>query len=167
MEVNLASIPDELLRPADRNSVEWTRRDAAHLLWRTGFGATVEEIDSAAADGLDVTIERVLEPQPESDEFVRVSALLRQTAIHTGGIADLKAWWLYRMRYSANPLNERMTLFWHDHFATSYAKVQSVEHMAVQNDSFRRYALDSFRELLHEMTRDIAMLIWLDGNANR
>ena len=71
------------------------------------------------------------------------------------------------MLHSANPIVEKMSLFWHNHFATSYAKVQSVEHMAAQNDLIRRTAVGSFRQLLAGMSRDVAMLIWLDGNANR
>jgi len=167
LEVKRTLSRDELLSPVELDDGSWTRRDAAHLLWRTGFGTTIDEIDRAVDEGLDATVERVVSPQSESEDFEHVSGLLRQVAMNTGGIGDLKAWWLYRMRYSANPLVERMTLLWHDHFATSNAKVNSVVHMSAQNDSFRRYALGSFRELLHEMTRDVAMLIWLDGNANR
>jgi uncharacterized protein (DUF1800 family) len=55
----------------------------------------------------------------------------------------------------------------HGHFATSNAKVQSLEQMAAQNALFRSHALGSFRELLHDVARDVAMLVWLDGNANR
>jgi uncharacterized protein (DUF1800 family) len=68
---------------------------------------------------------------------------------------------------SANPLVEKMTLFWHGHFATSNAKVRSVRQMAAQNALFRQHAIGSFRELLHDVARDVAMLVWLDGNSNR
>ena len=163
--LNLLS--DNPLAPIDAEQLHWTRREAAHLLWRTGFGATIDEIDRAVDEGPGPTLDRRLNPQPESDKFERVSSLLRQVAHNTGGINDLKAWWFYRMRYSANPLIERMALLWHDHFATSYAKVQSIEQMAAQNDAFRSHALGDFRTLLHEMSRDVAMLVWLDGNANR
>jgi uncharacterized protein (DUF1800 family) len=71
------------------------------------------------------------------------------------------------MLNSANPLVEKMSLLWHSHFATSNAKVQSVPHMAAQNDLIRTHALGGFRQLLHGMARDVAMLVWLDGNANR
>ncbi len=77
------------------------------------------------------------------------------------------AWWAHRSLDSANPLVEKMTLFWHGHFATSNAKVQSLQQMAAQNALFRRHALGNFRELLHDVSRDVAMLVWLDGNANR
>ncbi len=157
---------DHLLAPIPAEM--WTRREAAHLLWRTGFGATEQEIRRAVEDGPVETLNRRLAPQPEEhEEFLSVEPLLRRIAHESGSIADLKAWWLYRMLYSANPLVEKMSLFWHNHFATSYAKVRSVEHMAAQNDLIRRHALGRFSDLLHGMARDVAMLIWLDGNANR
>lgn len=146
---------------------DWDRYDAAHLLRRAGFGASEAAIERAAAEGLEATVQRLLTQQPETDEFRATEAVLRRTAHDVDGIADLKTWWLYRMRYTANPLLEKLTLFWHNHFATSHAKVRSVQHMAAQNDLFRRHALGSFRELLHGISRDVAMLIWLDGNANR
>ncbi len=165
--MNLKLRTDDPLAPAEPANRSWTRHDAAHLLRRTGFGATVTEIDRAVDEGLEATLQRRLAPQPESEEFDQVARLLRKTAHQTGSIGDLKAWWFYRMRYTANSLVERMALLWHDHFATSYGKVQSVKQMAAQNDAFRRHALGDFRELLHEMSRDVAMLVWLDGNANR
>ena len=145
----------------------WTPRDAAHLLGRTQHGARSDEIERATQDGLAKTLDRILNPQEESPEFQSTEALLRRTALDTGNIESLKAWWLYRMIYSANPLVEKMSLLWHNHFATSNAKVQSVEHMVAQNDLIRRHAVHSFRKLLRGMARDVAMLIWLDGNANR
>ncbi|MCH8173063.1 MAG: DUF1800 domain-containing protein [Proteobacteria bacterium] len=113
------------------------------------------------------SLDRLLTPQHESPEFESSDRLLRQLAVDTGNINHLKAWWLYRMLNSANPLVEKVSLFWHNHFATSNAKVGSVEHMAAQNDLIRREAVGSFRKLLSGMARDVAMLIWLDGNANR
>jgi uncharacterized protein (DUF1800 family) len=145
----------------------WSKRDATHLLWRLQYGASAAEIDEAQQLGLEKTLERRLTAQPESAEFQSTSALLRHTAFDTGSINDLKAWWLYRMLHSANPLTEKLSLFWHNHFATSNAKVQSVPQMAAQNDLIRQHALGNFRPLLQGMARDVAMLVWLDGNANR
>ncbi|MCH2378619.1 MAG: DUF1800 domain-containing protein [Pedosphaera sp.] len=159
------SKPTGMLAPHDAR--QWTRRDATHLLWRAQFGASVSEIDSAHKESLSKNLDRLLTPQPESEEFQVVEPLLRETAYDTGSISDLQAWWLYRMHYSANPLTEKLALFWHNHFATSSAKVRSVPHMAAQNDLFRSESLGSFRKMLHGMAKDVAMLIWLDGNANR
>ncbi len=158
----------EAFRPYDSEANGgWTRSDATHLLWRTQYGATHAEIEEAFAAGLQKTLDSRLTPQPESAQFQSAEELLRRTAFDTGSIGDLKAWWLYRMLNSANPLVEKMSLFWHSHFATSNAKVQSVPHMAAQNDLLRAHATGSFRQLLHGMARDVAMLVWLDGTANR
>ncbi|HUQ71799.1 MAG TPA: DUF1800 domain-containing protein [Planctomycetaceae bacterium] len=145
----------------------WGPSEAVHLLSRLQFGVRQEEVDRAVADGLDATLDRLLSPQAESAEFVEADDSLRHNAIATGEIADLKAWWLFRMQFSANPLTEKLALFWHNHFATSNAKVRSVPQMLAQNDLFRQHATRSFRGLLHAVSRDPAMLVWLDGNANR
>lgn len=150
-----------------RTDVAWSRREATHLLWRTGFGASADEIQQATQDGLDKTIDRLLSPPTESAEFGKADALLRQAAFDSGNIADLKAWWLHRMTASANPLVEKLTLLWHNHFATSNAKVDSVPLMAAQNDLLRRESLGSFRRVLHDIAKDVAMLVWLDSNSNR
>ena len=119
------------------------------------------------AAGPAATIERLLTEQKESQEFLSRDAALHTVATDSGDIADLCAWWAHRLLDSANPLVEKMTLFWHGHFATSNAKVQSLQQMAAQNALFRRHAFGNFRELLHDVSRDVAMLVWLDGNANR
>ena len=157
----------EALRPYDPKTGGWTRRDATHLLWRVQYGATFEEIEQAAGEGFEQTLNRLLTTQEETEDFQTSDRLLRQTAMDTGNIDNLKAWWLYRMLNSANPLVEKMSLVWHNQFATSDAKVRSVQHMAAQNDLIRREAVGSFRKLLSGMARDVAMLIWLDSNANR
>ena len=157
-----------LLAPYDATAPgSWTSREAVHLLNRLQFGFTPAELDRVTSDGLDATLDRLLTTQPESSEFSRAETSLRQAAISTGSIDNLKVWWLYRMRYSANPLTEKLTLFWHNHFATSNAKVNSVPHMLAQNELIRQYASGDFKALLHGMSRDTAMLIWLDSNANR
>ena len=153
-----------MLEPFDQI---WTRREALHLLWRTQSGATAEQVDRATAEGPGATVRRLIEPQPETSNFTSTESVLLQSAMASGKIGALKNWWLYRMVYTANPLAEKMALFWHNHFATSNQKVRSTAHMAAQNQLIRRHALGSFRELLSGMARDVAMLKWLDSNANR
>ncbi|MFO0896268.1 MAG: DUF1800 domain-containing protein [Pirellulales bacterium] len=145
----------------------FSRRDAAHLLWRTQCGASAADIDRAVSDGPAATVDRLLAVQSESDEFTGDDATLRRLALDSGNPADLKAWWAHRLLESANPLAEKLTLFWHGHFATSHVKVRSSEQMLAQNELFRRHAWGSFRELLHGVSRDVAMLVWLDSNSNR
>ncbi len=153
--------------PYDLSSEGWTRREAAHLLWRAQFGASEAEIIRATDEGLEKSLERLVANQKKEAAFEETAGLLRQTAIDTGNIDQLKTWWLYRMTAGANPLQERMSLFWHNHFATSNAKVRSARLMAEQNDLIRTHAMGNFRALLKGMARDVAMLVWLDGNANR
>lgn len=150
-----------------RAEIAWSQPEAIHLLWRTGFGASADEIQQATQDGLDQTLDRLLSPPAETAEFGKADVLLKQAAFDSGNIADLKVWWLHRMVASANPLIEKLTLLWHNHFATSNAKVDSVPLMAAQNDALRRESLGSFRRTLHDMAKDVAMLVWLDSNSNR
>lgn len=158
--------PDDMLKPRPA-AAAWTWDEAAHLLRRAQFGAGAGEIREAVRSGMEVTVTRLLTAQPESKEFSVAEPVLREAALDLENIDHLKAWWLYRMRYSANPLAEKLCLFWHNHFATSHAKVGSVALMAGQNDLLRRCSVGSFRELLHGISRDPAMLVWLDGNANK
>jgi hypothetical protein len=145
----------------------WDFIKAAHLLRRAAFGASWAEIQKAVADGPELTIDRLLAGGDGLVEFSTSAEELVDGAVKTGDGAQLEAAWMHRLLNSPHPLLERLTLFWHDHFATSLAKVEDLSLMQRQNDTLRRYALGSFAELLHAMTRDPAMLIWLDSNTNR
>lgn len=166
--MNRSNEPSGLLAPYDTTAKDaWSGREAAHLLGRAQFGFTPKELDAAIRDGLAATVDRLLQPQQESAEFQQAEDALRKTALSTGDIADLKVWWLYRMWATANPLTEKLALFWHNHFATSNAKVRSVPQMLAQNELIRAHTLGDFKQMLHGMAIDTAMLVWLDGNANR
>ena len=155
------------LKPFDTTKHVWNTRDAWHLLTRSGFGTTEAKVKQATREGLNKTVERILEMQPESDDFQKTQSLIEETAFDTGNIVDLQAWWFYRMIHTANPLHEKMTLLWHNHFATSNRKIRSVDSMSEQNELLRRHALGDFRKMLHQMSKNPAMLVWLDGNANK
>src|SRR5262249_39100829 len=79
----------------------------------------------------------------------------------------LKAWWVLRMLIGPDALGERLTLMWHNHFATSNRKVDDLDATPRQNDPFRRYAPAPFGKLLAAALRDPALLVWLDAPANR
>jgi len=79
----------------------------------------------------------------------------------------LKAWWFFRLAFGPDPLGERLTLLWHDHFATSNAKVEDLAAIRGQNETFRRLARAPFGELLGASAREPALLAWLDAPANR
>jgi uncharacterized protein (DUF1800 family) len=80
---------------------------------------------------------------------------------------ELKGWWLTEMVATASPLTERMTLFWHNHFTSSVQKVRSPPLMYRQNVLLRRHALGNFGELLHAVSKDPAMLVYLDSATSR
>src|SRR5207244_11547629 len=79
---------------------------------------------------------------------------------------ELRGWWLYTMLHGLHPLREKLTLFWHDHFATSINKVGSAPLMLQQNVTLREHALGKFEPFLQAMSKDPAMLVWLDAGSN-
>jgi uncharacterized protein (DUF1800 family) len=145
----------------------WDIDKVAHLHRRAGFGATWSELERDLAAGPAVSVERLMRP-PEPPEEERVTiARLHDGVSNASGAERLKAYWLYRIVFGADPLREKLTLFWHGHFATSNRKVQNIERMLAQNELFRRLALGSFRELALAILSDSAMLVWLDGAGSR
>ncbi len=144
----------------------WDLKKVGHLYRRASFGATMQEIQDALQMGPDRAVSQLLagQPDPEGDEvWGMVTRGIRQ--FNTG--EQLPAAWLYRMLYTKHPLREKMTLFWHNHFATSNRKVQNAGYMIEQNELLRRHALGNFRVLLQEISRDPAMMVWLDTIQSR
>ncbi|MFO0980690.1 MAG: DUF1800 domain-containing protein [Planctomycetota bacterium] len=140
-------------------------RRAAHLLRRAGFGGSPGEVERAVADGLAHTVERLVE---SDDRGARVRDLesVRDVVITLDDLHALQAWWVQRMVASEAPLREKLALFWHGHFATSHAKVQSVALMARQLALFDQHAFGPIDELALAISRDPAMLRWLDSRSN-
>jgi hypothetical protein len=139
----------------------WDLAKAAHLYRRAGFGATWAELMLSQAEGPTASVQRLLQPRSLSPEQERVLEGLR--AGIGNDVERLKAFWLYRILYDQGPLQEKLTLFWHSHFATSNRKVDSVRLMLQQYELLRRHALGNFGELLMKIYGDGAMLVWLDG----
>jgi Protein of unknown function (DUF1800) len=119
----------------------WDLRRVVHLHRRAGFAATWQELQRDLKDGPEVSVDRVLAGRSRlggvPDDFGSVSALLADSAVASGDANRLKAWWVYRMLFSPDPLGERLTLMWHDHFATSNEKVQDLALMRRQNETHR------------------------------
>jgi uncharacterized protein (DUF1800 family) len=90
----------------------------------------------------------------------------RAAAARDDGGEQLRGWWLYCMLHGGHPLREKLVLFWHNHFATSIAKVLDPTLMFGQNCLLRAHALGKFGPMLQAISRDPAMLIWLDSNSN-
>jgi len=81
-------------------------------------------------------------------------------------IREMQRWWLTRIIETPRPLQEKLTLFWHGHFATSYRKIEDSYHLFMQNQMFRAHAAGNFRALAHGIIRDPAMLEYLDNQRN-
>ncbi len=144
------------------------RRWTAHLLRRAGFGWTPDELDQYAALGYEGAVNRLLAPadvdDSATDDLVAAAGLNLNAATKIG---DGQALWLLRMLYTQRPLQEKMTLFWHNHFATAIQKVKDPQLMYAQNNLFRNNALGRFDDLLKGVARDPAMIFWLDNNTNK
>ncbi len=146
---------------------QWDLERVAHLYRRAAWGGTWEQLQQALRDGPAASVERLLRGETGQEEFYAVARRTAQSVAATGDGNDLAAWWLYVMLHSPHPLLERLTLFWHGHFATSAAKVSDARLMLAQNEALRRHALGPFAPLLHALARDPAMLLWLDSASNR
>ena len=145
----------------------WDLRRVVHLHRRAGFRATWEELQRDLRDGPVGSIDRLLDGQARAGVPDNFNAVADQLAHHAGDPERLKAWWLFRMSWGPDPLGERLTLLWHNHFATSNDKVNNVAAMRTQNDLFRKHGRGPFAELLGAVLHDPALLIWLDAPANR
>lgn len=148
----------------------WNFKRVVHLHRRAGFAATWNEIQRDLKDGPKASVDRLLAGTSvigSPTEFASTSTVLADAAVNTDDIARLKAWWCYRMLFGADPLGERLTLMWHNHFATSNAKVRNVAAMRRQNDTFRKSARAPFGEILNAALREPALLSYLDAPANR
>ena len=100
-------------------------------------------------------------------DFAQMADIIGSAAVAANNPDRLKAWWVYRMLFSPDPLTERLALMWHNHFATSNVKVDDVALMRQQNDIFREQGRAKFGELLRRVVKHPALLVWLDAQANR
>ena len=143
----------------------WTLAQAGHLYRRAAFGANWKQLQQALSDGPQRTIDKLLRPQADIAAFNR--AYDEYETSGTGSADSLKAWWLRRMILTPHPLLEKMTLFWHSHFATDSAKVKNARLMQQHVQLLRSQALNSFGSVLKGISHDPAMLISLGAETNR
>ncbi len=149
--------------PDDRRP--WNLQLAGHLYRRAAFGADWGQLQQALADGPRRCVDKLL--RPEADVAAFNHTFDEYDAASAGSVDTLRAWWLRRMIQTPHPLLEKMTLFWHNHFATSNVKVNNAPLMQQHLQLLRSHALGHFGPLLQGISRDPAMLVWLDCQANR
>ena len=138
----------------------------AHLMRRAGFGANREQIGMHANAGYQSTVEALLYP---GEEDRMDDHLIRRFHPELSGMMGPNAPgqnWLYRMATTSAPLREKMALFWHGIFATGYAKVIHGKALSDQTRMFRTFGMGSFKDLIIQLSKDPAMIIWLDNQDN-
>ncbi|HLF04592.1 MAG TPA: DUF1800 domain-containing protein [Dehalococcoidia bacterium] len=140
----------------------------AHLMRRAGFGATREELERRVAKGYEATVEELLNPTDEQPPG-QVALMLRYhpSFLLPGGVPfSGQANWMYQMLSTQRPLEEKMALFWHHIFATGNSKVDNADQMLVQVELFRKYGMGDYKTMLVELSKNPAMIFWLDNNEN-
>ncbi|MDA0301356.1 MAG: DUF1800 domain-containing protein [Chloroflexi bacterium] len=150
------------------------RQRIQHLLRRAGFGYSPEELGEYLALGLEGSVDRLLHPERVDDSAAEaVAAAFRERALRDVKIGRagenrqaLQATWHARLLLTRRPLLEKLTYFWHDHWATGVRKVANPSYMLRQNEGLRAGALGSFRDMALALTRDPAMMVWLDNRNN-
>jgi uncharacterized protein (DUF1800 family) len=158
--------------PAER----WDAEAAAHLWRRAGFGGRPDEIAELAALAPEQAVARLVE-YPVRDEALEAELAARGSELALpddpkrmdarDGFAVLRSRWLYRMVRTRDPLREKLTLFWHGHFANAAGKVPYAGLFAVQLTALYANGGGPFRPLLGALSRDAAMQVFLDGRLNR
>ncbi|NQW18017.1 MAG: DUF1800 domain-containing protein [Chloroflexi bacterium] len=134
----------------------------SHLYRRAGFGATREQLEQLSRQSYEDTVEFLLNPSLEVD--LQPDVLSR----YFGGESpdSYVSIWIYRMLNSRCQLQEKMALFWHHVFATGLVKNEHILSSTNQIDMFRRNGMTNLRDILLDLSRDPAMLYWLDNNEN-
>ena len=168
----MAQLPDLAPGGGAVAAPEAERRRVARLFHRAGFGATTAVIDQWAAKGYAAAVDGLLAyppaaGRPDEAEVLAVVTGAPSNEIEAFDMSTYQRWWLDRMATTANPLEEKLTLYWHGHFATAFSKVKRPRAMLAQNKLLRDLSGGNFRELAKKITADAAMLIWLDGNTNQ
>jgi len=144
--------------------------EGAHLLRRMGFGGPPEEIDDLVSRGREGAVDYLLNFS-QIDNHALDDLLQRSFDFSNPDDnskfngAEIQRWWFVRLVYTRRQFEEKLTLFWHNHFATALSKVPEL-FMFIQNQTLRQNALARFDDLLLRVAQDPAMLIWLDGITN-
>ena len=157
--------PSPWARYAPKPDDPWDLRKVAHLHRRAGFGAPWAELLRDQEAGPDASVDRLFRPpRPGAEEIEALEAMRRHASPDL-----LKVCWLHRILYWPDPLREKLTLFWHGHFATSIKKVESVGLMDGQNETLHEFEVSAASPPLggEAVVADPAMLVWLDGGTSK
>jgi uncharacterized protein (DUF1800 family) len=171
---------------------KWNFKTAAHLLNRAGFGGPPAEIEKLVSLGPEKAVAHLVDfekipddtadpewAKPEPDRAEKLLAARRAAEEERRRLnrerqqqerqrmVELRGWWMQRMAKGPRPLQEKLTLFWHGHFATSVEKVREPYLMWRQNELFRRLGTGNWLTMLIEVAQDPAMLVWLDQAQSR
>jgi uncharacterized protein (DUF1800 family) len=156
----------------------------ARVLRRTGFGTTGAQVDAVAGQNWSNYVDAALAADPAADPGAVATPMPTPPALRgpgkgasvadrkefnqqlAGQMTELSNWWVRRMVAVRQPIHEKLTLLWHNHFATSAQKVRSASDMAAQNRKLRSLSLGDFRTLAYSMLTDAAMMHWLDAQTS-
>lgn len=171
---------------------KWDKRDAAHLLRRAGFGGSEAEVQEIYVLGRTAAIDFLVNYENADNSIMDAkmaaydnpnpglgldvsklqygpTTLINGVPINTRNnyyLTQVERWWVFRMTNSRKPLEEKLALFWHDHFATGAGKVNDWQYMLWQNELLRYNATGNFKAFVTEISKDPAMLVWLDNRLN-
>ena len=138
----------------------------AHLMRRAGFGATLQELEEYRAQGYEATVDALIHPEDASDWDDDLFRRYQPDLNSVMYFESAQNYWMYKMINSKRPLEEKIALFWHGLFATAYGKLNHAKGVVNQTDTFRRHGLGPFHSILMELSRDPAMIFWLDNKDN-
>ena len=147
-------------------ATEEQRSLVAHLMRRAGVGATAEELDVLAERPYEDLVEELINPGHAPDEDDDLIFRYMPALANSDTSWPWSGRWIYWMVNSAHPLREKMALFWHHIFATAYFKTEHGPSLPRQVEMFRQYGLSNMGDLLLQLSRDPAMIAWLDNCEN-
>jgi uncharacterized protein (DUF1800 family) len=159
---------DPFASPMASADMPLEQRWVCHLLRRAAMGVSAEWVRAFAGKNAVQIIDALTSYDATDDApYAEMIRGLSGALSVIDSADEAQRWWIFRMLDTPRPLQERMALLWHNHFATSTGKVRQAALVSRQIDIFRRLGLGNFRELLLAVTKDAAMLLWLDGSQNK
>jgi uncharacterized protein (DUF1800 family) len=162
------NLPWELKPYAPTAAQPWDLARIGHFYRRIGFGVTLDELAEGKRLGFPGAVDHAIASVSGPSELDRLMAVVRSEMVTFGEeLSQAQSLWLYRAVATMHPFKEKLALFWHGHFATANYKVNNPRLMFEQYRTLREHALGRFEDLLLAVSRDPAMLIWLDNRNNR